>query len=395
MERSIGNYVRTVLDNGKCGNSLNVFDAMGGKARHWNSARFARLKGGDPMASIEQARPLPGIQQPDIRVPQFSWPKGWKVAPANPANTNRVLPPAHNAFNTLVRRGLGALGAILAPSPLGDASNPFPYELGSPEYSSDDALRDMMEAFTAPEPEPFYWHPADIDWVSPKTVILPPPPSWVVDPRVFPLIPSPLTPVEIPTVPEFERAAPQAPEILPVSPPVFRPPAAPSHRGQPAPLYRMNVEFDVDGSIRIRQSQQKIPRWERARRDGKAKSWYVQALALINKTWGNASEVLDFAQAIIQNTYVVDAQGKPVTYRDEFGNERRVRAMSDAYGSPLEVVRGIAHGQYEVDIFGALADFALQQSMDKVIGRGSKVVRDSGMYDYGNNLVGYFAGPAL
>ena len=209
------------------------------------------------------------------------------------------------------------------------------------------------------------------------------------DPFRPPVVPNIWTPEPIETFPDLTPR----PRSVPAQTPVPLPPPArgdPVRYGNPrgrgenrsnvVPRDEVEIRFDFrpDGTVRI-QRRLNPRRWERRRRDTKLRRWYLIALQTINRTWGVVDEAMQLGEAIAWNTYTKDGR----------------YAMAVHRGNALEVFQGIGRGEYTVDVTGALVTHAIGQTMDRVIGKGSRYAQGQ-FNDAGwSSPTGFAAGPAL
>lgn len=84
--------------------------------------------------------------------------------------------------------------------------------------------------------------------------------------------------------------------------------------------FRLSIGSQVrDGKIVVRMRKTALDGTDKRRRDAKSQDHarYVAALRFTNRTWGRASEVLDFYEAVINNLYV---NGKLLRHSNDQGN---------------------------------------------------------------------------
>lgn len=332
---------------------------------------------------VERPRSRPGTTaNPRDRSRRFR--PGWRVGTAEPKPTVNLGRHLLHGLQLAARRGTGIAGFLLAPSPLGDGSAAI-YTGPEPDFTAD-PLADGIDLDGVEVPGEFP-HEIDISGNGRSVIIFP---NGTPDPFHPVEVPHPLRPIEIDTFPEIPQNPP-APLIEPQRPmvPTRRPPATSPVRSPALPSFKdeLNIEFSPDGEVRIRRSRSLKPRWERPKKDGKYRSFYRDALGMINATWGAVSEVWEFMDAIAWNAYVRDR-------RTNEGNP--IHAMTVEGGDYLAVARGIADGTYDFDVGGALVDVAFNEAVDYGIGRGSRAFRenviDQGLWSGG---AGPTAGPAI
>lgn len=286
----------------------------------------------------------------------------WQVGETSPRQEVNFLRTIFGA----VKRGtpVGAIVGALAPSRLAvsDASLMSEEDVRAIERDYEDWLVENSEQpEVGPQPEGFRVLPnrRGIEFF----------PSAEPDHFVPRRLPLELPEFDFDTIPAPQQAPVPLPEQLPMpSPPQVGPPNRPAVLPQPA--QELQFEFRPDGMVRIR--TRPLPRrWNRRRRDTKLKRWYVMALSVINKTWGTVDEARQMAEAISWNTYTKDGR----------------LAMHATNGSQLEVFQGIGRGEFDVDMPGAIMDFAINQAMDLGIGLANR-------YGYqGSGPIGIQSGP--
>lgn len=297
---------------------------------------------------------------------------GWRVGTA----TNKpVLNILRGTANAIARygRSLGGIGLILVPTEAGRDAAPGYKLLPADAYTQEDALRDMSNYFPreieAPNPVP-PWMPGEV-WVSPKTEDIELIPSPALDPYVPRQMPNLLPEVEVDTLPApLEVPAPyRAPLWEPPPPkeliPSLSPPTAElSPKNSPyQPETMVSVEFEPDGAVRIRQRVRSGVRFQKRRRDSKYNRLWFGAMRFFSLTIGTWDEIGQFMDAVAWNATVpgkFKADGQPLP------------AMIAENGSALDVMQGIAVGKYDLDVMGAITDYALSQTMDALIGKTAR-----------------------
>jgi len=326
------------------------------------------------MANPAEVRPRPRPATPS-RVPadnRRTRARGFVVG-------NSTAPDHTNLGRNVLRALRGGLrssviGGILYPSELGDGTLTDEAVEAHERAYADWQAQNSSAPDVPPEPTGFRALPngRGIEFY----------PSAVPDPFIPTRVPLEIPQVDLDTIPTpgespiplpLPPAVPGDPVVAPSAPgsPATRPPARKDQPAAvPAPGVEVQFEFRPDGKFRLR--TRKLPRkWDKRQRDSKLKRWYVVALRTIDKTWGTVDEARQLAEAIVWNTYTKDGK----------------LAMNVANRSQLQVFQGIGRGTYDVDVVGAIQDYAIAQTMDLAIGLANR-------HGYqGNREIGVGTGP--
>lgn len=123
------------------------------------------------------------------------------------------------------------------------------------------------------------------------------------------------------------------------------------------------VEISIrEPEVRKALAPQMIMNLQRRYREAKG-GWFAYYQAVnraITATYGAYTEVMDFVDAVAWNTYARLPSGEVVP------------AMAVTRGNEAAALLGALRGEYRVDLGGAIADYAIAQTMDYVIGQVSR-----------------------
>ena len=96
------------------------------------------------------------------------------------------------------------------------------------------------------------------------------------------------------------------------------------------------------------------------------------AVITLNRTIGTVDEVTQLVDAVVWNARVPGEYYKV----GEFSGEE-IHAMVRENGNAFEVAKGIAEGRYELDLIGAITDYAWSQTLDRMYGRVARGAQDT------------------
>ena len=92
--------------------------------------------------------------------------------------------------------------------------------------------------------------------------------------------------------------------------------------------------------------------------------------------------------AVVWNVYVPGQ-----TYKHGEMAGQPLHAMVANGGNPFEVAQGVAEGRYELDLIGAITDYAWSQSFDRAYGKAARGAQDN-LNEFGwNSNFGFQTGP--
>ncbi len=110
----------------------------------------------------------------------------------------------------------------------------------------------------------------------------------------------------------------------------------------------------------------------RRQRETKAHSKWIKLSQLaISLTFGTYTEVMDFVEILVWDSYYIDPKTGKLVY-----------AMFKEDYKMINVINGIAEGKYHVDIGATLVDYGVSQATDILIGQASRRVTRE-VIDYG------------
>lgn len=191
-----------------------------------------------------------------------------------------------------------------------------------------------------------------IEYVVPRYHV--PPPIPIELPEVHPLFDEPV-PQEVPDlVKQFDE------EVRPYTDTDtmrVRKPDQLKERG-------VAIEIKAGNLPKVRIRPMTVRAATKRKNDTKAASrWIKLSQMAISLTYGTYTEIQDFVDIIIWDTYYIDPR-----------TGRLVYAMFKEEYDIVKVLNGIASGKYHVDIAATLVDFGVSQAQDILIGQASRQV---------------------